>query len=262
MSKRVNLLPVFAGFAKQGLLGLALTLCSVVAAHAQLRLLSEEFPPITFTEQGQARGLAVEIVQEIQRRQGTKLGIEFMPWARAFREAKGAGEVALFSMARTPEREKQFKWVGPIVTFYSSIYAPAQGGMRLRSLDDAKRVSSVLVVRDWFTFEELKTLGFKNLESVSDPVTAIKMLLAKRAPLFATERLSMPETLAKAGIAADSLEIVYSYASSEGYIAFSLDTPDELVKAWARHLRDMKRDGSFLAIYKRWLPMDKPPMDK
>ncbi|MDC8773213.1 substrate-binding periplasmic protein [Roseateles albus] len=222
--------------------------------------MSEEFPPINFTEQGLPRGLAVEIVQEIQRRQGSDLAIEFMPWARGFREAKGAGEVGLFSMARTPEREKQFKWVGPIVTFYSSIYAPAQNGMRLRSMEDAKRASAVLVVRDWFTAEELKTLGFQNLVSVSEPVTAIKMLLAKRAPFFATERLSMPDILAKAGIAEDSLEIVYSYASSEGYIAFSLDTPDATVNTWVAHLREMKRDGSFLKIYRRWLPKDNPPI--
>jgi polar amino acid transport system substrate-binding protein len=246
--------------AGQGLLALAFALSLAAPADAALRLLSEEFPPINFSEQGLPRGLAVEIVQEIQRRQGTDLEIEFMPWARAFREAKGAGEVALFSMARTPAREKQFKWVGPIVTFYSSLYAPARDGMRLRSLEDAKRASAVLVVRDWFTAEELKTLGFQNLVSVSEPVTAVKMLLAKRAPFFATERLSMPGILSKAGIAENSLEIVYSYASSEGYIAFSPDTPDATVKAWAERLREMKKDGSFLAIYKRWLPNDNPPL--
>jgi polar amino acid transport system substrate-binding protein len=255
-------IPHFQRLAQKALFAFVLGLGMISTSQAELRLLTEEFPPLSFTEQGQPRGMVVEIVQEIQRRQGTKLAIEFLPWARAFRDAKGAGEVALFSMARTPEREKQFKWVGPIVTFYSSIYAPAQDGMRLRSLDDAKRASAVLVVRDWFTAEELKTLGFKNLESVTEPVTAIKMLLAKRAPFFATERLSMPDILAKAGIPASSLEIVYSYASSEGYIAFSLDTPDATVKAWAEQLRGMKRDGSFLRIYKRWLPKDNPPLDR
>lgn len=257
MIKFLNLSPM----ARKGLAALALGMGLISTSHADLRLLSEEFPPINFTEKGVPRGLGVEIVQEIQRREGSTTAIEFMPWARAFREVKAPGETALFGMARTPEREKQFKWVGPIVTFYSSIYAPAKGGMRLHSMDDAKRASAVLVVRDWFTAEELKTLGFQNLVSVTDPVTAIKMLLAKRAPFFATERLSMPDILAKAGVPPSSLEIVYSYASSEGYIAFSLDTPDAVVKAWSERLREMKRDGSFVAIYKRWLPNDNPPKD-
>ncbi|MEJ6004288.1 transporter substrate-binding domain-containing protein [Paucibacter sp. AS339] len=250
----------------QGLRFLLLSLCLLLPVHtkvqAQVRLLSEEFPPVNFSQDGVPKGLAVEVVQEIQRRLGQKQGIEFMPWARAFREVKGVGTVALFSMARTPEREKQFKWVGPIVTFYSSIYAPAQNGMRLRSMEDAKRATAVLVVRDWFTAEELKTLGFQNLLPVTDPGTAIRMLLAKRAPFFATERLSMPQIMAKAGVADEALEIVYSYASSEGYIAFSADTPDAEVKAWSDRLRDLKHDGTFLAIYKRWLPKDNPPLER
>ena len=126
-------------------------------------------------------------------------------------------------------------------------------------MEDAKRAESVLVVRDWYTAEQLATLGFKNLVPVADPVTAIRMTLAGRATLFATERLSMPQTMAQAGIPETSLEIVYSYASSEGYIAFSRDTPDSVIRAWNTRLREMKRDGSFRAIYKRWLPNDAPP---
>ncbi len=250
----------------------AVLLCCLGAAHGVradappgalpsggLRLLTEDFPPVNFQQDGVVKGLSVEVVQEIQRRLGQQDEIILMPWSRAFREVQGPGKTALFAMARTPAREKQFKWVGPIVTFYSSLYAPARGGLRLHSMEDAKRAESVLVVRDWYTAEQLATLGFKNLVPVADPVTAIRMTLAGRATLFATERLSMPQTMAQAGIPEASLEIVYSYASSEGYIAFSHDTPDSVIRAWNARLRDMKRDGSFRAIYKRWLPNDAPP---
>jgi len=239
-----------------------LALCLAGPSMAQKRLLSEEFPPINFSEGGEARGLAVDVVQEIQRRLQLDLPIEFMPWARAYRDVQLGGETALFSMARTTGRERLFKWVGPVVTFYSSIYGPARGGVRLRSIEDAKRAKAVLVVRDWYTSEELKQLGFRNLVSVADPPAAIRMLLAGRADYFATERLSMPKIMAQAGVAEDALEIVYSYASAEGYIAFSLDTPDARVKAWQTQLDAMKRDGSFVAIYKRWLPQDSPPLKR
>ena len=228
-------------------------------ASEPLRLLTEDFPPVNFQQDGVVKGLSVEVVQEIERRLGLKDEITLVPWSRAYREVQGPGRIALFAMARTPAREKLFKWVGPIVTFYSSLYAPARGGMRLRSMEDAKRAESVLVVRDWYTSEQLASMGFKNLVPVADPATAIRMILAGRATLFATERLSMPQTMAQAGIPEESLEIVYSYASSEGYIAFSHETPDSLVQAWNEKLREMKRDGSFRAIYKRWLPNDNPP---
>jgi len=233
--------------------------CWHAATAAELRLLSEEFPPINFTQEGQPRGLTVDVVREIQKRLGRSETIEFLPWARAFRDAQIGDSVALFAMARTPERERQFQWVGPVVVFYSAVYAPAGGGLRLKSLNDAKRARGVLVVRDWYTAEQLTTLGFKNLVKVSDPMLGVKMLLARRAPLFATERISMPETMAQAGVAPDALEIVYSYASAEGYIAFSRKTDPALVRAWQEQLDAMKRDGSFHAIYKQWLPQDSPP---
>ncbi|WP_204268170.1 hypothetical protein, partial [Escherichia coli] len=60
------------------------------ASAVPLRLLSEEFPPINFTEDGRPSGLAVEVVQNILRRLGQSLPIEFLPWARAYRDAQGA----------------------------------------------------------------------------------------------------------------------------------------------------------------------------
>jgi polar amino acid transport system substrate-binding protein len=255
-----------------GLLGLAWTLESAATTGAPmssasaastgktlpLRLLSEEFPPINFTEAGQPSGLAVEVVQQVLQRLQQQTPIEFMPWARAYREAQGAQPVALFAAARIPEREKRFQWVGPIVSFYSSFYARA-GAERLRRFEDARRAGDVLVVRDWYTAQQLTSEGFRNLRYVSDPVQGLRMLLAGRAPLFASERISMPRALEAAGIDPSSLETVYTFASSDGYIAFSPGTPRRIVVAWQREIDAMKRDGSFQAIYKRWLPQDNPP---
>lgn len=252
-----------------GLLGLAWTLEGLAAtstpapaassaAGVRLRLLSEEFPPINFTEAGQPSGLAVEVVQHVMLRLGQVVPIEFLPWARAYRDAQGRQPVALFSAARIPEREKLFQWAGPIVTFYSSFYARA-GAERLKRFDDARHVEDVLVVRDWYTAQQLATEGFRNLRPVSDPVQGLRMLLAGRSSLFATERISMPSTLQSAGIDPGALAEVYTYASSDGYIAFSPGTPRRVVAAWQREIDAMKRDGSFQAIYKRWLPQDSPP---
>ena len=59
----------------------------------------------------------------------------------------------------------------------------------------------------------IKNIAAYHFVPVADPVTAIRMTLAGRATLFATERLSMPQTMAQAGIPEASLEIVYSYGN-------------------------------------------------
>ncbi|WP_067067224.1 substrate-binding periplasmic protein [Roseateles chitosanitabidus] len=223
---------------------------------ASLRLLSEEFPPVNFSEGGHPRGLAVDIVQAIQQRLGQSLPIEFMPWARAFREAQDNQPTALFATARIPEREALFQWVGPIVQFQSTFYARADSRLRLRSLEEARRLQKVLVVRDWYTLVQLQSAGFHNLQQISDPVQGVRMLQAGRAPVFAAERITMPQTLAQAGLSPKAVKALFSFASSDGYIAFSRSTPASTVAAWQAQLAELKRDGSFAALHKRWFPTD------
>ncbi|ALV07431.1 substrate-binding periplasmic protein [Roseateles depolymerans] len=221
---------------------------------ASLRLLTEEFPPINFSENGRPRGLTVEIVQAIQQRLGQDLPIEVLPWARAFREAQEQTPTALFATARIPERESLFQWVGPLVQFRSTFYARSGVPVQTRTLDDARHASRILVVRDWYTAQQLRTQGFRNLQTVSDPVQGVRMLMAGRAPLLAGERVSMPQTLALAGVKPSQIRELFSFAVNDGYIAFSLSTPKATVTAWQARLQELKRDGTFQAIYKRWLP--------
>lgn len=234
----------------------AVSSAGLAAVPASLRLLSEEFPPVNFSEGGRARGLSVDIVQAIQQRLGQALPIEFMPWARAFREAQDSAPTALFATARIPERESLFQWVGPIVQFQSTFYARADSRLRLRSLEEARRQQKVLVVRDWYTLVQLQTAGFRNLQQISDPVQGVRMLAAGRAPLFAAEKITMPQTLAQAGVKPKAVKELLSFASSEGYIAFSKSTPASTVAAWQAQLAELKRDGTFAAIQKRWFPTD------
>jgi polar amino acid transport system substrate-binding protein len=226
---------------------------------ASLRLLTEEFPPINFSEGGVPRGLTVDLVQAIQQRLGQDLPIQVLPWARAFREAQESAPTALFATARIPERESLFQWVGPVVQFRSTFYARANVPVATRTLDDARHASRVLVVRDWYTAQQLRTAGFRNLQTVTDPVQGIRMLMAGRAPLMAGERVSMPRTLELARVKPTQLRELFSFAVNEGYIAFSLSTPKATVAAWQARLQELKRDGTFQAIYRRWLPNEPLP---
>jgi len=40
---------------------------------------------------------------------------------------------------------------------------------------------------------------------------------------------------------------------------FSESTSDEMIQTWQKHLDNMKDDGTFNAIFKKWLPNEIPP---
>jgi polar amino acid transport system substrate-binding protein len=235
-----------------------LTLASSWCAATELELLTEENPPLNFSENGQPKGLSVDVVVEIQHRIGSHEPIKVQPWARAYRTASAVPNVALFGTARTAAREDLFQWVGPVATAVASLYGKRGSGLRIASLEDAKTVSRILVVRDFYTHQLLEKLGFTNLEPVPKPETMVKMAVNGRAPLMFVGNLTLPDLLEKADAKRSDVELLYTVTSIQTYIAFSLGTPKEVVHAWQAALDSMKRDGSYAAIYAKWLPGETP----
>ena len=65
---------------------LSLTLSSAVSLRAQpLNIYTEEWSPISFSVDGKPDGLAVQVVQEIQKRINNPDPIKVVPWARGWK---------------------------------------------------------------------------------------------------------------------------------------------------------------------------------
>lgn len=249
---------MFPALSRRALLALA-SGPALAGETPSLRLLSEDFPPINHLADGRPAGMASELVLALQQRLGLQIPIEFMPWPRAYSEVQGNAPVCLFTMARTEQREKLFKWVGPVVEFQNALFAVRGSDYRYRSVDEAMQASRIVVIKDWASAQELQRRGFKNLLEVSQPSTALRMLIAGRVPLMASELLTLPELLRREGQPADAIVTASTYPGALGYLAFSQATPDAEVQRWQKALDAMKRDGSFAKLFRRWLPHMLPP---
>ena len=80
----------------------------------KLEISTGELPPYSYTINNQLTGLAVDIVREIQKRVKNTQKIRVFPWNRGYNMTLKKKGYALFTTARTKQREKLFKWVGPI----------------------------------------------------------------------------------------------------------------------------------------------------
>lgn len=222
-----------------------------------LRLYTEEYPPINYSEDGEATGLASEVVREIMRRTGQHAPIEVVPWARGYQLARTRPNTGLFVTMRTPAREALFKWVGPLARAITGFYALRSSALRLASLEQARQFGAIAVPRDWYSHQRLQAEGFANLYPVTGPAQVIRMLKRGRVKLMVLDNLSLNALLAQGGVRADEVELLYSFMHSDAYIAFSPQTDDALIARWQTELDDMKADGSFAALYRKWLP-DEP----
>ena len=241
-------------------LGIALLLsCSTaLAAEPTMHLYTEEFPPINFEQNGKAAGLSTEIVQEIMRRVNMNEQIEVVPWARGYKYLSSLPNVCLFATVRNPEREKLFKWVGPISSATGRMYT-RRGGAHYDNLEAARHADQLLVPREWYVEQYLRAKGFKNIVSVSNPVEAMRGLSMGRTGLIALDDVTVPATMAAVGMKAEELEPGAVIGQVIHYIAFSIETPDEVIVRWQKALDAMKADGTYERIYAKWLPGVKPP---
>ena len=77
-------------------------------AEQKFRLITEDYPPLNYVEQGELKGVSIEIVRAIQDKIKESADIEVMPWKRAFLTVSETPGTAIFSIARSPQRETLF----------------------------------------------------------------------------------------------------------------------------------------------------------
>ena len=101
--------------------------------------------------------------------------------------------VVLFSAERTEKREKLFQWVGPVGKNSAILYAKKGSGIRIKSLEEAKKIAAIATTTDWFTEQDLKSKGFTNLVSSPLPVTSVKQLMNGEVQLSVFTDITAPE---------------------------------------------------------------------
>lgn len=241
------------------LVGCATTPQKNVKETADLKILTEEYPPLSFMENGKITGQATEVVRNLLKRTGTDSDIQLVAWEEGYKTVLEKPNVALFSMAMTSERKNLFQWVGPIAFLDTNFYARKDSGIKIGNLDEAKRVGKIATVAEYYTEQMLKKEGFTNLVSCAQEEIAVRKLLNGEVQLFPSNNTTMPALLKKVGATMKDVENVFTISTDLVYIAFSKGTSPDLVTRWQKKLNEMKRDGTFGKIYAKWLPTETPP---
>ena len=223
-----------------------------VALSQELTILTENMPPLNYVENGVLVGPSVEIVREIQRRVGSDEPIQVYPWARAYKMSLEQENVVLFGMTHTEARHDQFKWIGPLATKRDILVARKSSGIKIDSLEDAKKVKSIGTLRDDTRERLLESLGFTNLEPVSDEQLNAKKLVLGRIALWTYKIPGLRTVCELAGVDYNEVEEVYHLREITLDIAFSKKTSDSIVERWRKAFNEMLADGTIMRIQKKW----------
>jgi len=219
-----------------------------------LQVYTEQYPPLTFRNSfGEITGFGTDIVNEIMKRNQVYSDIRLSFWSIGYELALYNPNVCLFTMDRTAIREDLFQWVGPIGTNTTWFYTKAGAGVVIKSLDDARSLSAVGAVSSWFSTQYLTELGFTNLVSDRDPGVMAAKLMNGEIDAFVCTDVTFPDILKEAEYQYSDVTPAFALMSSDYYIAFSKNTAQTIVNQWQSTLESMKQDGTYGAIYAKWL---------
>ncbi|GAA0783760.1 transporter substrate-binding domain-containing protein [Roseibium denhamense] len=236
-----------------------LVLMAILPAKAQpLTIVTEEFPPYNFSQDGVPQGLSTEVVEAVLQKIGFDAKIEFLPWARAYLTAQNRKNTLIYSIGRIPEREDLFEWVGVIAPFNTSLYTRADNtGVSIASLNDAKRYSIGVSVKD-VIYQYLDGEGFKQLDVVGEDVLNIRKLALGRIDIIAFDEASFNYRVALEGMDMGTFRRVYRLEEISGslYMAFSKTSDPELVAAFREGLAAIRSDGTYEQILARYALMN------
>jgi len=220
-------------------------------------LLTENFPPYNmaadgknFAQEANIKGIASEVVRETFKRAGIGYSMTLrFPWERIYKLALENPGYGVFVTARLPEREKRFKWVGPIGPDDWVLLARADSPIELSSLEAARPYRIGAYKGDAIAVE-LARQGMKPVTVLSDKDNARK-LVDGQLDLWATGDPAGRYLARQEGIT--GLKTVLRFNSAELFLALNKDTPDAVVARLQGALDQLRKEGVVDSIFAEFL---------
>ncbi|RON45053.1 amino acid ABC transporter substrate-binding protein [Pseudomonas frederiksbergensis] len=222
-----------------------------------LVLLTENFPPYNMAKNGKnfaqdenINGIAVDIVREMFKRTDITYSLTLrFPWERIYKLALEKPGYGVFVMARLPDREKLFKWVGPIGPDDWIMLAKADSKITLETLDQARKYKIGAYKGDAIA-ETLAKQGLNPIVVLRDQDNA-KKLVSGQIDLWATGDPAGRYLARQDGVT--GLKTVLRFNSAELYLALNKDVPDEIVSKLQAALDQMRKEGVVDDIMAKYL---------
>lgn len=236
---------------------IAVTFANLAYAFSdQFQFACDDFPPFAYTENGKPTGLSVEILRTILNELQIPDTIKIYPWVRAYDMALKNKNTAVFTAARTLERETLFKWVGPIAPRKINLYKlKRRTDIKVSTFEDAKKYI-VGTIRGYAAEKTLLNKGFeigKNIDQVTRNIQNIIKIYRNRIDLMTSFDLLIVYTVKGTQYSFDDFEKVLVIDDKHDfYYAFNKETDDADVARFQQVLDNMKADGRYNNLLEKY----------
>jgi len=231
-------------------LAMLLATSAPALAAPPLIITAEHSPPASMKVGNEVVGREGEKIREMLARAGYAYKIDVLPWKRAFTMAQRDPYTCVYPTSRTPEREQQFKWVGPTDEAEWVLMGRAGRQYNVHSLDDARKLRIGTYngdARDEF----LRARGFE-VDGAQNDASNPKKLLLDRIDLWAVGVRNNDLSALSQFAAAEQIVPVLTFHHVKVYLACNPSVPDAMVARMNAALDAMRKDGTFARLEKKY----------
>ena len=221
-------------------------------------LVSLEYEPYSYSQNGTFKGYDIEVIEECFRRMGEELDIELIPWSRALKMGMAGETDGVFGIFRRPERVEKMFFTEPVraekISFFVRKDSPLVFNGDLTQLKNC----SFGVVGGYSYGKEVDSF-FKNevpesrVEIGVSPEMNITKLLRGRFDIYVGDTFSSLNTMHKMGVAGQIRRLGPPVNISAVHVAFSRKRKlGRLRDRFDAALEAMRLDGTLDRIKKKY----------
>ena len=203
---------------------------------------TEELPGIVEVDGENLKGSAILKVKKILKKLKIKENLQVYPWARSYELAKRNKNYFIFPMAKNPEREKYFKFVGILFNIKSFVYERNISNYKIKNLEDTKKYS-ICVVRNDVRDQYLSEHGFTNIVRFADQENLINGIVTKKCDIaICAENIEYfwKKTLKQDMNSFVKRSLHIKEINGDRYLSFNKDADAEIIKKFSIALKELK----------------------
>jgi ABC-type amino acid transport substrate-binding protein len=218
-----------------------------------LTILTEQYPPFNYMEDGALKGLSYDLLAlMLADLDQTELlsRIELVPWSRGYQLVQYQPNTLLFSMVRTEKRENLVAWVGPILTNYAACIGKTElsGEFAARPRAESLRGKTVGVIRKDVVDQLVHAdadFSQARIEVIDYPSQAVELLEHDRLDLWCYTKEAVQFYFNQKGVALSNYTTLVDLGpSGELYYGIHRDTDPAIIDALQAALDRLKQPSA------------------
>lgn len=190
-----------------------------------------DWPPFEYQEGFEVKGTSTRLVRKVFKYANIDYKIKLYNWARSLLIAKVKPNTCIYTIVKTPERNKFFKWIGKIQPDEVS-YAWKKAGntdILVESHTDFLKYT-VGVHRASMDHEYLMKIGHRKLQPVSLLEQNFLKIMKGRIDLMVGTEVNFQEMVFQLKLDKEGFEKVFMVRKNELYLACNRKMPISLIQ--------------------------------